>query len=398
MTENKHYRETIGLVLSSLPGYSETFFRNKIQGLQDNGFEVVIYIENASDVDTNFRCKIVPATSFNGSLLKKITVSTLIALKLVFKYPLRSYNLFKLDSNDGIPLKNRLKNLLINDYFLSEELDWLHFGFGMLAKNRENVAEAIGAKMAVSFRGFDLYLSPLKHDNCYEQLFKKKLLYHVLSNKMKDKLVANNIPETAIHVITPAIDIHKFQYKQSKTQDEVLNIICIARLHWIKGLDYTLEAMYILKHMGVNFKFKIIGDGEEYERLMFTVHQFGITENVQFMGRLSQEKVIEQLNQADIYVQYSIQEGFGNAVLEAQAKGLFCVVSDADGLRENVLHQITGLVVPKRQPKLLAQNIKDVIEMEPAKKEQIIQYAVERVKKDFNLERQKSLFLEFYKN
>ena len=32
----------IGLVLSSPPGYSETFFRSKIKGLQANGYEVVL--------------------------------------------------------------------------------------------------------------------------------------------------------------------------------------------------------------------------------------------------------------------------------------------------------------------------------------------------------------------
>ncbi|MBK7870836.1 MAG: glycosyltransferase family 4 protein [Saprospiraceae bacterium] len=50
---------------------------------------------------------------------------------------------------------------------------------------------------------------------------------------------------------------------------------------------------------------------------------------------------------ADIYLQYSIQEGFCNAVLEAQAMGLLCIVSDAEGLPENILHGQTGWVVPK---------------------------------------------------
>ncbi|NRA94040.1 MAG: glycosyltransferase, partial [Psychroserpens sp.] len=89
---------------------------------------------------------------------------------------------------------------------MEHDLDWIHFGYGMLANNRENVAEAINAKMAVSFRGFDLYLSPLKHNNCYNILFSKQLKYHVLSKKMKEKLMAHQIAEDKIQVITPAID------------------------------------------------------------------------------------------------------------------------------------------------------------------------------------------------
>ena len=76
---------------------------------------------------------------------------------------------------DGKSLKNSLKLIILNQFFLKEKLDWLHFGFGMLAKDRENVAEAIGAKMAVSFRGYDLYLSPLKHPGCYDLLFLKDM-------------------------------------------------------------------------------------------------------------------------------------------------------------------------------------------------------------------------------
>ena len=41
----------IGLVLSSTPAYSETFFNSKIKGLQKNGFEVVLFVNSK---DTHF--------------------------------------------------------------------------------------------------------------------------------------------------------------------------------------------------------------------------------------------------------------------------------------------------------------------------------------------------------
>ena len=39
----------IGIVLSSTPAYSETFFNSKIKGLQKNGFEVVLFV-NSKDL------------------------------------------------------------------------------------------------------------------------------------------------------------------------------------------------------------------------------------------------------------------------------------------------------------------------------------------------------------
>ena len=95
-------------------------------------------------------------------------------------------------------------------------------------------------------------------------------------------------------------------------------------------------------------------------------------------------------------MQYSVQEGFCNAVLEAQATGLLCIVSDAEGLPENVLHGITGWVVPKRRPDLLAGQIESVLHMPPEQREQIRRQAIERVRREFNLEKQQREFLEFY--
>ena len=91
-----------------------------------------------------------------------------------------------------------------------------------------------------------------------------------------------------------------------------------------------------------------------------------------------------------------MQEGFCNAVLEAQAMGKLCIVSNAEGLMENVLHEKTGWVVLKNSPHLLAEQIKKVLLMDEQSKRIISKNAVERVKKEFNLEKQQMEFLEFY--
>ena len=252
-------------------------------------------------------------------------------------------------------------------------------------------------KMAVSFRGYDLYLSPLKHPNCYDRLFLKNVQYHVLSNEMKDTLLDYNIQESKIHVITPAIDINLFKFQNQPAHNEVLTFVTIARLHWKKGLEYTLEALSILKKMGVKFEYKIIGEGKQKERLLFAAHQLDVSDCIHFVGKLPQKEVKRYLEDANIYIQYSIQEGFCNAVLEAQAMGLLCVVSNAEGLQENVLHEKTGWVVPKRQPELLAQRIKDIINLSSDKKQKIREFAVSRVQKDFNLDGQNLAFVNFYK-
>lgn len=76
--------------------------------------------------------------------------------------------------------------------------------------------------------------------------------------------------------------------------------------------------------------------------------------------------------------------------------GLLCIVSDAEGLSENVLHNQTGWVVPKRNPKLLAEKIKEVVFMNQEYKSSISANAVSRARVAFNIEKQTQEFVHFY--
>ena len=116
------------------------------------------------------------------------------------------------------------------------------------------------------------------------------------------------------------------------------------------------------------------------------------------LGKKTHDDVARLLNQCDVYVQYSISEGFCNAVLEAQAMGCLCVVSDAEGLAENVLHDITGWVVPKRSPNALTEMILKVIDLTHDEKQTIRTNARKRIINDFNLEKQQMEFSKFYKS
>ena len=95
-------------------------------------------------------------------------------------------------------------------------------------------------------------------------------------------------------------------------------------------------------------------------------------------------------------MQYSISEGFCNSVLEAQAMGLLCVVSDGGALPENVFHEKTGWIAPKRNPAALAKTITEVINLPEDLKQQISTNAQQRVANEFNLEKQQKEFVEFY--
>src|SRR5690554_7784191 len=385
----------IGLVLSQPPGYSETFFRSKIKGLKEKGVEVHLFCQNKNDDFTLCPLVVSPKVSKNPFLQLWFFIKEYV---LLLPYMSTVIRFVKLERAEGTGWAQVFKKLYLNAHLLKAKLDWLHFGFATMALGIETVAKAIGAKMAVSFRGFDVAVYPVKYPNCYNILWKYVDKVHTISDDLLELAINHGLPKNiSVMKITPAIDINIFQTKQDGFKLNKKPIfMTTGRLHWKKGLVSTLEALAILKEQGVDFTYKIIGEGKEYERIAFAAYQLGLKNRVQFLGKLPHAEVKQELEEASIYIQYSIQEGFCNAVLEAQAMGKLCIVSNAEGLTENVLHGKTGWVVPKYSPHLLAEQIKKVLLMADHEKSKITQNAVNRVREEFNVQKQQREFLEFY--
>lgn len=386
----------IGIVLSQTPGYSETFFSSKIRGLQENGMGVRLYCQNKND-DFSL-CPVILSPKVNRNPLIQlwyfIREFTLLLpnLPAVIRY-------IKLERKEGNGLLQIFKKIYLNAHLLKAKLDWLHYGFATMALGSETVAKAIGAKMAVSIRGFDIAVFPIKNPGCYKTLWKYLDKIHTISNDLLVLAEKQGLPKTVPVVkITPAIDINLFQsISQNVVTPDMIVFMTTGRLHWKKGIVETMEALAILRSEGWDFTYKIIGEGNEYERLAFAAYQLGLNDNIRFLGKLSHGEVQKQLESATIYLQYSIQEGFCNAVLEAQAMGKLCIVSNAEGLSENVLHEKTGWIVPKYSPIKLAKKIRDVLSLPQDEKLLITQNAQKRIKNEFNIEKQQREFIDFYK-
>lgn len=388
----------VGLVLPALPGYSETFFRNKIIGLQKHGIKVVLFVNHENNANNYLNCKVYRAPKLNGSMITNAVNAFWVLIKALFLTPKETYTLYLANKQDNFSLKDNFKNIITNQFLLNQKLDWIHFGFGTIALGRENVAKSVGAKMAVSFRGFDIGVYPIKYPNCYTKLWTKVDKVHVISEDIKDLVFANGFnDECTIVKITPAIDTSVFRLENTKKdKNEILQLLTVGRLHWKKGLMHTLEALSILQKDGKAFHYTLIGTGVEEESIRHAIYQLNLMDCVTLLGLQTPAQIKERMQLADIYIQFSVHEGFCNAVLEAQAMGLLCVVSDAEGLPENVLHLKTGWVVPKRNSQLLAKTLNDIVLLETNKKEQIKCNAINRVKEKFNLDLQLEEFLKFY--
>ena len=389
----------IGIVLPSQPGYSETFLKNKIKGLMENGHEVILFINNLSD-NKSYRVPIKQTPNLSGNIIFKGFNSIIALLNLCLFSFKSTHQFWQLEKANGSSCSKIVKLMVINSHILRYKLDWLHFGFATMGINRELVGKAIGAKVAVSFRGYDISIYPLKHPGCYDQLWKYSDKVHTISDDLLKEAYQLGLPKTIEVVkITPAIKVSHFIHTRTNYfENKIIRILTVGRLHWKKGIEYILESLSKLKTAGYSIEYTLVGEGEEYERLVYAAYQLGLTNEVKFVGKKEHSEIPQLMASHDIYIQYSVQEGFCNAVLEAQAAGMLCIVSDAEGLSENVLHEKTGWVVPKRQPNVLASKIETIYNSPQAALLKISKYASERVLQEYNLELQKKQFIQFYQS
>ena len=202
-----------------------------------------------------------------------------------------------------------IKSVVIASTILTEKLDWLHFGFATPALEREFIGRAMGAKVAVSFRGFDLNQTPLSDHNIYKSLWPNIDKVHSISHYLIDKGVELGLDKnTPFQIITPAIDGNRFSSKTDLRKSNT--ILLVSRLHWIKGIEYVLEAISEVKKRISDISVTIVGEGEERERLIFAAYQLGILKQINFVGKQEHNNIQDFMQTNEVFIQYSHQEGF----------------------------------------------------------------------------------------
>lgn len=143
-----------------------------------------------------------------------------------------------------------------------------------------------------------------------------------------------------ITVIPNGIDITEFAGRPLESRERLVGTV--ARLAPQKGVEYFIRAAAILVKEFPELAFWVVGDGPLLAPLQETARQLGIGDRVVFAGR--RNDVPEILGKLSVYVQPSLSEGQGLAVLEAMAAGCPVVAANTGGLKEVVIHGENGLL------------------------------------------------------
>jgi glycosyltransferase involved in cell wall biosynthesis len=136
-------------------------------------------------------------------------------------------------------------------------------------------------------------------------------------------------------------------------------LVCVANMNKYKGHNTLLDALVICQRAGLLLDATLVGGGDLRCELESKVQQLGLAKQVRFAGQLpAGEAVRRELENADLFVLSSLQEGMPRAMLEAMARALPCVASEVGGVPEILS---PDAMVPKGDAQALAVKLQTVM-------------------------------------
>ena len=168
-----------------------------------------------------------------------------------------------------------------------------------------------------------------------------------------------NCKKNNILVINNGLDTEEFSPIEESVRDPNRLITTASADVPLKGLDYSLKALKILKKDNPNIHLIVIGSlkkGGHTERL---IKELNIKDNVFFKKHISKEEIRKLYSTSSVAIVSSLYEGFGYPVIEAMSCEVPLIATNVSSIPE-LVGKYAILIDPKDE-NLLSQKIKNVL-------------------------------------
>ena len=231
-------------------------------------------------------------------------------------------------------------------------------------------AKELGIKSTLILVGDDVLKWP--HRSKHEMDFFIKTMEHAdarfcvadyLGNEA-NKLVGRQLPFITVHrgvnhkVFKPVAAEEKMKLRAAyKLPENKVIILSIGTAIIRKGWLDLFDAMVAMKKTTDNFV--LVGVHEVLSELdiQSEVIKRGLQNNFIHLGEVSPQEIHNVYNIADVFCLASHWEGIANCVAEALSTGLPVITTNVCGHPEIIMDGVTGILVPPKQPAILAEKL-----------------------------------------
>ncbi|KXB05944.1 hypothetical protein AKJ51_04430 [candidate division MSBL1 archaeon SCGC-AAA382A20] len=197
-------------------------------------------------------------------------------------------------------------------------------------------------KIKVSFSDLTICLSDLSEKEA-------KLHFKVPGEKIKK--IKNGVSES----FQPDLKTGNLRKNLGISEEDFI-VTYIGRLEKEKGVQDLIKA--IGKMRSSSAKALIIGKGKYKKNLIKESHSF--SGKIKFVEPVKHEKIPQYLNLSDLFVLPSYWEVQPLTCIEAMACGTPVIATGVGGVPEIVKDRNNGLIVPPKNPEVLAQKISEL--------------------------------------
>jgi glycosyltransferase involved in cell wall biosynthesis len=145
----------------------------------------------------------------------------------------------------------------------------------------------------------------------------------------------------ATEIGAPEVDL---RVRSARVSAQHFKLLYAGRLIGLKGVLLLLGTMKLLQEAGHAVQLQLAGDGPLKPLLQAQTKALGIASQVQFLGALPREQLLDLYGQSDLFFFPSLHDSSGNVVLEALSRGLPVICLDLGGPKHYVTPEC-GVVV-----------------------------------------------------
>ena len=168
----------------------------------------------------------------------------------------------------------------------------------------------------------------------------------------------NYDPHLATVVIPNAVEVPaRTPPRKPVSDDAPLKLIYIGRLVRAKGIFEAVEAVRLLQARNIHVRLDIVGAGPDSEELRRSILDAGVQDCVQMLGPqhgVAKKRVLEE---SDVLVFPTYQEGLPYTLLESMAAGAVPVTCPVGGIPDVLSKWECGITVPPRDPSAVAEAV-----------------------------------------
>lgn len=219
---------------------------------------------------------------------------------------------------------------------------------------------------------------------------------------LKKKLLRRGVV-APIHVVPIGVDTMRFSHGERATARRILHVqkhdivlLGTGRMEREKNWKFVLRAFRYLLRSYKQIRLVLVGSGTYLSHLQQLARKMNITDNIQFISRVTPSDMPNYYAAGDIYVSASVTETFGRVIVEAMAAGLPVVALATAANRDIIKDNVSGILVKKRNIRLFAEKI-ELLVRGKKKRLAIGKMAQEHVRRGFDISKSWTCLEQVYK-